>query len=70
MRIETNPRSFAGKFLEKIDKISQEEIEAFLARLQSEKNFFESVLDHLLEGAVVTDPTDGSFMLIEPQKRY
>lgn len=49
-------KAFAGKFLEKLDKIPHEEIESFLSRLQNEKSFFESVLNHLLEGVVVTDP--------------
>lgn len=51
-----DPKTFAGKFLEKLDKISHEEIEAFLSRLQNERSFLESVLNHLLEGVVVTDP--------------
>ncbi len=48
-------KTFAGKFLEKIGKISPQEIENFLSRVQSEKTFFESVLNNLLEGVVVTD---------------
>ena len=47
---------FAGKFLEKLDKIGLEDIEAFLSKLLKEKTFFEAVINHLLEGCVVLDP--------------
>ncbi|MCX7011434.1 MAG: ATP-binding protein [Candidatus Sumerlaeota bacterium] len=61
-------RTFAGKFLEKLDKISREEIEAFLFRLQKSKAFFEGILDHLLEGVLVTDP-EGRVLFINRAAR-
>jgi two-component system, sporulation sensor kinase E len=48
-------RTFAGKFISRLDKIDRAEIENFLATLLHEKNFLELVLHNLLEGLIVTD---------------
>jgi two-component system, sporulation sensor kinase E len=51
----TEKKTFAGKFISRLDKIDRAEIESFLAALLHERNFLELVFNNLLEGAIVTD---------------
>lgn len=48
-------KSFAGKFLSRLDKIDHQQIEAFLLKLIQEKNFFEVIFSRMTEGIIVTD---------------
>jgi two-component system, sporulation sensor kinase E len=48
-------KSFAGKFLSRLDKIDQQQIEAFLQKLIHAKDFFEIIFNRILEGIIVTD---------------
>jgi len=48
-------KSFAGRFLSRLDKIDRQQIEAFLRKLIQEKNFFEVIFSRMTEGIIVTD---------------
>lgn len=48
--------SFFEKLLSRVGRLSQEELQAYLIRLASEKGFFETVFDTLQEGVIVLDP--------------
>lgn len=48
--------SFFEKLLPRVGRLSQEELQAYLIRLASEKGFFETVFDTLQEGVIVLDP--------------
>jgi len=48
-------KSFAGKFLSRLDKIDTKQIEAYFSKLIQEKNFLEIILNRLREGIIVTD---------------
>ena len=48
-------RTFAGKFLSRLDKIDRQQIESYLSNLIQEKNFLEIIFNRMLEGIIVTD---------------
>lgn len=50
-------RGFEDKFLSKIGKIDRHHLRDYILQLLSQKNFFETVFDHLSEGIFVTDST-------------
>lgn len=47
--------TFAGKILERIERLSTDQIETFLGRMVREKEFLEAVFNALTEGVVVCD---------------
>jgi len=48
-------KTFAGKFLSRLDKIDQQQIEAYLSSLIQAREFFEVIFNRMLEGIIVTD---------------
>lgn len=48
--------TFLDKVLNRIDRVGQEDLQAYLQRLNSEKGFFETIFNTLQEGIVVVDP--------------
>lgn len=53
--MKRDKKSFEKRFLSKIGKIDKSRIRDYLAKLLSQKNFFETIFDHLDEGILVTD---------------
>ncbi len=47
--------TFLDKLLNRIDRVGQEDLQAYLQRLNSEKGFFETIFNTLQEGIVVVD---------------
>jgi len=47
--------TFLDKLLHRIDRVGQEDLQAYLQRLNSEKGFFETIFNTLQEGIVVVD---------------
>lgn len=47
--------TFLDKLINRIDRVGQEELQAYLQRLNSEKGFFETIFNTLQEGIVVVD---------------
>ena len=47
--------TFLDKLLNRIDRVGQEDLQAYLQRLNSEKGFFETIFNTLHEGIVVVD---------------
>ena len=50
--------TFLDKLLNRIDRVGQEDLQAYLQRLNKEKGFFETIFNTLQEGIVVVD-SDG-----------
>ena len=48
-------KSFAGKFLSRLDKIDQQQVEKYLQKLIQDRTFLEIILNKLLEAIIVTD---------------
>jgi len=48
-------KTFAGKFLSRLDKIDQQQIETYLSSLIQAREFFEVIFNRMLEGIIVTD---------------
>lgn len=48
-------KSFAGKFLSRLDKIDRRQIESYLSNLVQEREFLEVIFNRMLEGIIVTD---------------
>ncbi len=60
MRAVTHPpfpvkNAFLDKLLNRIDKVGQEDVQAYLQRLNEEKGFFETIFNTLQEGIAVVD---------------
>src|SRR5262245_30049974 len=53
--MESKKSGFEDKFLSKIGKIDSKGIREYLSKILSQKNFFETIFDHLVEGVIVTD---------------
>jgi two-component system, sporulation sensor kinase E len=47
--------TFLDKLLNRIDRVGQEDLQAYLQRLNNEKGFFETIFNTLQEGIVVVD---------------
>ena len=47
--------TFLDKLINRIDRVGQEDLQAYLQRLNSEKGFFETIFNTLQEGIVVVD---------------
>jgi len=47
--------TFLDKLLNRIDRVGQDDLQAYLQRLNSEKGFFETIFNTLQEGIVVVD---------------
>jgi two-component system, sporulation sensor kinase E len=47
--------TFLDKLLNRIDRVGQEDLQAYLQRLSNEKGFFETIFNTLQEGIVVVD---------------
>ena len=48
-------KTFAGRFLSKLEKIDPKQIELFLTKMVQERNFLNIVFNSMLEGVIVTD---------------
>jgi PAS domain-containing protein len=48
-------RTFAGRFISKLEKIDPKQIELFLTKMVQERNFLSIVFNSMLEGVIVTD---------------
>jgi PAS domain S-box-containing protein len=48
-------KTFAGKFLSRLDKIDRRQIESYLSNLVQEREFLEVIFNRMLEGVIVTD---------------
>ena len=49
-------KTFASRFISKLEKIDPKQIESFLTQLTQERDFLQVVLNSLREGIIVTDP--------------
>ena len=48
---------FVDKLIERIGRVGPEDVQAYLARLASEKGFLETIFNAIQEGVIVTGPT-------------
>jgi len=48
-------KTFAGKFLSRLEKIDRQQIESFLLHLIQARDFLEIIFNRMLEGIIVTD---------------
>jgi signal transduction histidine kinase len=55
--------TFLDKLLNRIDRVGQEDLQAYLQRLNNEKGFFETIFNTLQEGIVVVD-TKGKILYL------
>jgi len=54
--------TFLDKLLHRIDRVGQDDLQAYLQRLNHEKGFFETIFNTLQEGSWWSIPKGGFFI--------